>query len=416
MTDTERALRRASWCCATGVVWMMALCHCAGVREPGRERIARARAGKGDITIAAAWPWELRKEIRYGEGLQMAMEEVNAEGGVAGRRLRLVRYDDKESIDEGRLVAQRIAQDPDVVAVIGHLQSYITVQAARVYDQAGLVLMAPTATAPDLTEQGFTRVFRATFTDETVGSQLADLAAARRLGSVGILYIRNTYGRNVANAFEMRAAQLGIRIAIRDSYDPSEQADARSFERILRVWKNQEIDVIMLAGEVPSAAIFVSQARAQGIEVPILGGDAMSSPGLMAVAGRAAEGMIVASFFHPDEPRQETARFVAAFQRRYGVAADAGSALGYDCVRVIARAMKQAGSVAPDDVAVALRTLAVNEGVTGTFRFDSHGEMVAKPIVMSIVRDGRFNYLAPVSSRPVRTSSEPSTGFAPPRS
>src|SRR5205814_3085161 len=128
---------------------------CRGGRDPAEQRVLRARNGQGDLVIAAAWPWERRKEIRYGEGLQMAVDEVNAAGGILGRRLRVARYDDDESIDKGRLVAQQIATAPEVVAVIGHLQSYITVQAANVYDQAGPVLIAPTATEPQRTDRGY---------------------------------------------------------------------------------------------------------------------------------------------------------------------------------------------------------------------------------------------------------------------
>ena len=373
---------------------LLVLAACTGTKNPGEERLLRARRGRGDVAIAAAWPWELRKEIRYGEGLQLAIDELNASGGIAGRRLRLVKYDDKESIDEGRVVAQRSADDPDVVAVVGHLQSYVTLQAAHIYDQAGLVLVAPTSTAPELTEQGFKRVFRATFTDESLGHQLADFAAARGFRRLAIYYIRNTYGRNVANAFEMRAVQDGISVAARESYDPSERANARTFEQVLLQWKTAELDAIFVAGEVPSAAIFVAQARAAGIGVPMLGGDAMSSPGLLTVAGPAAEGMTVASFFHGDEPRPEVTRFVATFEKRYGVPPDAGSALGYDCVQLVAAAMRAAGSVVPEEFAKTLHTLRDFPGVTGSFTFDEHGEAVGKPIVMSVVRRGEFAYLS----------------------
>ncbi|MBC7976543.1 MAG: ABC transporter substrate-binding protein, partial [Myxococcales bacterium] len=283
-----------------GLLCVVLLVIACGKREPREERVHRAREGSGDLVIAAAWPWELRKEIRYGEGLQMAVDEVNASGGIRGRRLRLARYDDRESIDRGRVVAQQIADDPDVVAVIGHLQSYITVQTAGVYNQAGLVLVAPTATDPKLTQLGYPRVFRATFTDNAVGRQLAELVASQQRKKVAVYYIRNDYGRNLANAFEERARQLGVAVQTRNSYDPSEQASERTFDQVLTEWKSMDLDAILLAGEVPSAAIFVTQARRKGIDIPIIGGDAMSSPALMAVAGAAAEGTTVAAYFNPD--------------------------------------------------------------------------------------------------------------------
>jgi branched-chain amino acid transport system substrate-binding protein len=361
-------------------------------RAPAEERVRRAREGDGDIVIAAAWPWELRKEMLYGEGMQMALDELNAEGGIGGRRLRVARYDDGESIDRGRIVAQQIADDPDVVAIIGHLQSYITVEAASVYDQAGLVLLAPTATDPELTRLGYRRVFRVAFTDDAMGRRLAEQVAAQQQRRVALYYIRNDYGRNVANAFEARARELGIAVQVRNSYDPSEQVTERTFDQVLSEWKPMELDTIVLAGEVPSAAIFVAQARRKGIQVPILGGDAMSSPALMAVAGRAAEGMIVATYFHADEPRPEVARFSAAFRARHGQPPDAGAALGYDSARLLGDAMRTAGSIVPDDVARALRDRGGRRGVTGSFSFDDAGDG-DPPIVLTVVRNGRFEYL-----------------------
>lgn len=374
-----------------GLVCLVLLFAC-GKRDPKEERVHRARDGHGDLVIAAAWPWELRKEIRYGEGLQMAMDEVNAAGGIGGRHLRLARFDDRESIDRGRIVAQQIADDPDVVAVIGHLQSYITVQTAGVYNQAGLVLVAPTATDPKLTQLGYTRVFRATFTDNSVGRQLAELVAAQQRKKVAVYYIRNDYGRNLANAFEERARQLGVAVQARNSYDPSEQASERTFDQVLTEWKPMDLDAILLAGEVPSAAIFVAQARRKGIDVPIYGGDAMSSPALMAVAGPAADGITVASYFNSDESRPEVVQFNAAFTAKFGVPPDAGSALGYDCVQLLAAAMKKAGTAVPEDVAHALHALKDWHGVTGTFSFDDEGD-AAKPVLFSVVRGGHFAYL-----------------------
>ncbi len=384
----RRAAAKAALCAA------LAAAGC-GSKDPAVQRVERARGGKGDILVAAAWPWELRKEIRYGEGLQLAADEWNAAGGLGGRQVRVVKFDDQESIDQGRIVAQEIAGNPEIVAVIGHLQSYITVQAANVYDQAGLVLVAPTATDPDLTGRSYTRVFRATFNDKSVGRQLADFAARRGLRRVAIYYIRNTYGRNVANAFEARAAQVSVGVVARSSYDPSEQASERTFDGIIEELKNTDMDGIILPGEVPSAAIFIARARARGIGVPIVGGDAMSSPGLMAVAGAASEGVMVAAFFHPQEPRPEIATFEAAFKKKFGVPPDAGSALGYDCMRLITRAMSEAKSAVPDDIARTLHALRDWRGVTGSFTFDEHGDIPGKPIVMSLVKNGGFEYMGP---------------------
>jgi branched-chain amino acid transport system substrate-binding protein len=361
--------------------------------SPAAERVARAERGDGDIMIGVAWPWEARREVRYAEGLEMAVDEINGAGGVRGRHIVLRREDDRESVDEGELVAQRLANDPDVVAVIGHLQSYVSVPASAIYDLSGLLMIAPTATDPELTAHGYPRVFRATFTDMEVGRQMAEYAARRGYEEIGIFYIRSDYGRNLANAFEERANDLGLTIPVRQSYEPNDDAGGVAFGSAMRRWSDSGLDAIFLAGEVPSAARAVLAAREEGLTIPILGGDAMSSPELISVAGNAAEGTVVATAFHPDEPRSEVRRFTAAFEARYGVAPDAGSALGYDVVHLLAEAIERAGSTIPDSVASELHALRDWRGVTGSFTFDSAGNLVRASIAKMVVRDGKFAYL-----------------------
>jgi branched-chain amino acid transport system substrate-binding protein len=384
---------------AAGVTLILAAAGCGSLRTPAEDRAARAARARGDVVIAAVWPWELRKDLRYSDGLDLAVDEVNHSGGVNGRRLRLTRADDHESVDEGRLAAQRLAGDPDIVAVIGHLQSYITVPAAAVYDLSGIVLVSPTATDSELTSHGYRRVFRTTFTGPSIGRQIAQFAGQRRLRRVAILYIRNTYGRELANAFEERANEIGLTIVARSSYDPNDQVTDRTFEPIVREWKDLPMDAIFVAGEVPSAGYFIAKARAAGLTVPMLGGDAMSAPSLMRVSGAAAEGTIVASFFHPDEPRAEVHRFTQQFAGRYGVTPDAASAVAYDAVRLLAYAMRQARSSVPDDVAAALHAVHDWPAVTGNVTFDNHGDLVGKHLVTLVVRHGRFEYLADAPSQ-----------------
>ncbi|HEU4586885.1 MAG TPA: ABC transporter substrate-binding protein [Gemmatimonadaceae bacterium] len=366
---------------------------CGPAGSPAARRAASAERGAGPIVVGVAWPWASRKEVRYAEGLDMAVDEINAAGGVLGRRIALRKEDDHESVDEGEMVAQRLANDPDVVAVIGHLQSYVSVPASAIYDLSGLLMIAPTATDPELTARGYSRVFRATFTDTEVGRQMAEYAARQGYERIGIYYIRTDYGRNLANAFEERANDLGLTIPVRQSYEPGDAEASESFRPVLRGWVELGLDAVFLAGEVPSAARAIVAAREEGLSVPIIGGDAMSSGELISVAGEAAEGTVVATAFHADEPRAEVQRFTAAFEQRYGVAPDAGSALGYDVIRLLTDAMKRAGTALPDSVARALHSLRDWRGVTGSFTFDSTGNLVGRPIAKMAVRNGAFEYL-----------------------
>lgn len=356
------------------------------------QRLAHASAGSGDIVIGAAWPWAAAdgEEILYRKGLEMGVEEINARGGVRGRRLRLLYEDDNQSVNEGLMIAQRLSANPEVVAVIGHLQSYVSVPTSSIYENGGVVMVAPFSTDPQLTARGFQHVFRMTFTDEETGRQMAEHAAREGYRRVAIYYVRSAYGRGLANAFEEHAGEVGISIAARASYEPVARFDARTFEPTLRQWTQLDVDAVFLAGEIPVAGHLIAEMRRMGLDQPILGGDAMSFPALITAAGPAAEGTVVAAAFHADEPREEVARFARAFRERHGAEPDPAAAMGYDVVYTLARAMEHSGSPAPDALARGLRGLAPWEGVTGRIAFDEQGDLVGRKVVRLIVRDGTF--------------------------
>lgn len=386
--DIERRPARASRTLA--LLAALAVLGCQASVED-RDSIAE---NSEDIVVGVAWPWEARSEMQFGDGLDMALQEINSTGGIRGRPLRLLRVDDQESVNEGRLVAQRLVDNPEVMAVIGHLQSHVTVPAAAIYDAGGLLLLSPASTSAELTSQSFSRVFRATFTNQAVGRQMADYTIQQGYRNVAIYYVRSIYGRALANAFEERlASSSAVSMVARDSYDPNQEIGAGTVRPILERWRNLDVDAVFLAGTVPSAGRIVAELRNAGFEAPIIGGDSLSSPGFIQLGGDATEGAVVACFFHPNAVRPEAVRFVEAFKAHYGSEPDAAAALAYDALSVLAEAMRNAPTPKPDDVAVALRTLESWRGVTGDFAFDDEGNLVGRRAMKAVVHDGRFEFL-----------------------
>lgn len=378
----------------------MLLAACGGGDDPAAQRTKRA-AGTGEIVVGAAWSWADRgDDILYGKGLDLAVEELNAAGGVLGRPLRLLRVDDEESVDQGRIIAQELGRNPDVVAVIGHLHSYVTVAAAPIYDLSGLLLVSPTVTTPELTQLGYGRVFRTVFNDTEVGRQMAQYALDRGYRRMVIYYARNEYGRELANAFEEQAASRGAQIVNRESYDPNLDANPVAAEQTVSTWSSYEFDAVFIAGQDAQAALLVSELRKRGIDVPVLGSDALATPVFIQRGGAAVEGTVLPAAFHPDAPDPEARAFRQAFERRYGMKPDAGAALAYDAMRVLAQAMREAKTTEPDAVAAAMHRLTDFRGVTGAFRFDETGNLVGMPIRKVVVRNGDFAFLdeAPVAS------------------
>jgi len=389
-------------CAASLGVYVLSACS---DRSTAAERIERAAHGTTPIVVAAAWPWTAHAEAHYGDGIDLAIQQVNASGGVAGRPLRIVRHDDEESVNTGRILAERLAADPDIVAVIGHLQSYVSVAAAATYGRAGLVMIAPTATDPALTEQGSDRIFRATFSEQQLGSHMANAAHARGYRRLAIVYVRNRYGRGLANAFEETTARRGGAVVGRHSYEPADGSSSSAFAPIVADLRQTDCDALFIAGEVPSAAGLLIELRRAGVTQPIFGGEAMSSPALFA-AGPAAEGVILATSFHPDDPRPEVQAFVRDFRASYGILPDVGAAWGYDAARLLGAAMQLARSAVPDSVASTLRRMPAWPGVTGAFRFTSRGELVDRPLTLVEVRRGQFAFVPQPISAPALAKAE----------
>lgn len=374
------------------MVVVAAIGSCGGPDDIIAERERRARAPGEMVTIAAAWPWSVRYDGLYWEGLQLAVDEINQAGGVLGRTVKIRKEDDKESVDEGRLVAQRLGDDPDVVAVIGHLNSHVSIPASSIYEASGLLMITPGSTSPELTRSGHELIFRSVNSDEDIARSMAQYALNSGYRRVVIGYVRNAYGLGLANAFEEFALTVGLVIVDRQSYDPVASSNPSAYKRLVDQWNDLDFDALFLAGMAPQAGYLVKQVRSTGIKVPIFGGDALDTPELLDAAGPAAEGLVVASVFHPDDPRPAVSRFVESFRIKYGRAPDSWAARGYEAMRLLTGAMESAGSTVPIDVARQLRSSDPSFSLSGPVSFNRHGDVQGRAVITAVVREGRFSF------------------------
>ncbi len=371
---------------------LFAACQPLSIAEEREQRALNATASD-PIIVGIAFPLSDPAFIKFTWGVNMAVEELNSAGGVLGRQIELIRQDDGRDITQGRLVAQRLADNPDVVAVIGHYNSFISLPASATYQFSGLLMLSPGSTNPALTRQGFDLVFRNVPTDTEVGRQMARYALSAGYRRMVILYANDSYGRGLGNVFELEAQNLSITIVDRRSFVGGQS----SFAEIVSALKRQDFDAVFFAGLAAEAHTFLHEAHEAGINVPLMGGDGLDSPELFGIDPEIADGTIVASFFHPALPSAQAfnERFAADFQ---GQLPDTWAAQGYDAVHLLAYAMEQAGSTAPHAVAAALHTIDAWEGVTGTHTFDANGDVVGKPVVLMIARNGVFEFLQVVGA------------------
>ena len=366
---------------------------CSGSDNPAENRAEKALKAKGDILIGAAAPWSEKSDLMW-EGISMAADEINRNGGLLnGRKIRVVQGDDKGDLTTGQLVAQSFADNENIVAVIGHSRSYISIPASIMYQYYGIVMISPLSTSVKLTAQGYPKIFRNIPSDRIFGEKIAEFCRNHGFNNILIYNIDDDYGRGIGNAFEISALANGLTILDRSSYD--ELSSARDFREDIRFWKdNYRFDAIFLAGFVPQVAEFIVEARKMGVNVPIIGSDALDQPLLLSIAGKAAEDVYAGSVFHPDVDYPAMKTFLKSFRKSFGKDPDIAATQGYEAMMALAEGIRSAGTTVPADIAKAMHSLKSFKGLTGEFAFDENGDVSGKPLIMKVVKDGGFRLLA----------------------
>lgn len=362
----------------------LSACDEAPIAQQRAERTARTQ---DDITVAVAYPLKSSKSTLV-NGIQLAADEINAGGGaVSGRKIKLLLRDDAGSLSKGRQVAQEIANDIGVAAVIGHLNTYITAPASLIYERAGLLMITPGASGQKITEQGAQLVFRNLASNREQARQIGDYAASQGYKRVAIYYIKNDYGVDLANCFEQRARELGITVVDRRSYYMSGAEHHNTLENWASFLK---LDAIFLVGSLPESGEIMREMRAAGLNVPVFGGAGLDSPDLIRLGGDSVKGVVVFSLFNLADPRPDVQSFRQRYEAKYGRVPDATAAQGYDTLKLLVHAMNTAHSAVPVNVAAALRAVKGWNGVTGVHTFDAKGDLVEKPLAKVVVSGDKF--------------------------
>lgn len=327
------------------------------------------------IVFGTAGKWDTGYGAMSRRGTELAIAELNAAGGIKGRRIELRALDDQASGAVAAAVADSLVNDPRVSVVIGHLASGAMVAAAPVYDAGGLPAVATTATSADLT--GVSRwVFRVVPSDSASAISLARFAETLGRSRAAILYENDSYGRGLADAF--RRAYKGKIVTVIPM-----AVDQTQFEPYLAYVKSQQADLVFVAGTESTGLPLIAQFRAGKFEGDLLGADGWAP----VIAEPTADGVYVGVPFAARDRRAAAQSFVKAFSTRYGMEPDNNAALAYDAVMLAARAIGEVGS----DRAKIRDWLAAGnsmEGATGTIRLGANGDPENKGIRITRITRG----------------------------
>ena len=319
----------------------------------------------------------------FRNGAALAVDEWNSKGGILGKKIRLIVSDDQRDPKQAVAVANKMVNE-GVIGVIGHLNSSCSIPASDIYHRAGIPMITPGSTNPQLTEKGYKNVFRVCGRDDQQGKVGADyVSQILKLKRVAVLHDKTTYGQGLADEFK-RFLGEGVDVVY---YSGIVQGD-KDFKMILTAVGNKNPQLIFFGGIYPEAGLLVKQARELGLNAPFMSGDGTIDAKFIEIAGpQAAEGTLLT--FSPDPNNMPTAKgFLERYRSEFGEIGPY-SIYAYDATNILLTAIKEAQSTQGDLIAGKLRAMEFDTAL-GRISFDAKGDVTVAPYVIWITRDGKF--------------------------
>jgi len=348
--------------------------------------LAPATVAAADITIAFAGPItggaaSFGDQMRF--GAELAVKALNDAGGVLGQPVKLVLGDDACDPKQG-VTAARDLVARNVAFVAGHFCSGASIAAAPIYAEAGVVMISPASTQPSLTEQGLSNVFRVCGRDDQQGT----VAAAHILKTypgkkIALIHDKRSYARGLVDSVAKALKQAGVTPTLVDSIN---QGD-KDYSSLVSKLNNSGIDVVYLPVYQTEAALIVRQAAEHGYHPVFMGGDALLAEEFPAIAGKAADGVLMT--FTPDPTRLPAAAPLVEEYRKAGRNPEGWALYTYAAIQTWAQAAKTAGTASGPKVEAALRQ-GTFDTVIGSVAFDAHGDVKAPQYVIYRWQDGRY--------------------------
>jgi branched-chain amino acid transport system substrate-binding protein len=333
------------------------------------------------------------RDASFGEasirGATLAIERLNASGGILGRPAELVVEDNRSLDGESATAVQKLIFRDHVVALVGECSSARTLEAAPISQAAGIPMITPAATNAGVTAVG-DAVFRMCFVDSFQGEVIATFAR-RRLGlhrAALLIDPSAPYSVGLADYFTRTFKDLGGEIVATQRYGGTDT----DFRAQLTAIRAADPDALFLPGYYVAAGLVARQAKELGVKATLLGGDAFEAPQLLEIGGAALNGTYYSTHFAAENPDPHAAHFVAEFARRYGTIPNALSALTYDAVRLVADAASRAGTTERGALRHALAATRAFPGASGRTTFDAHRNAIKDAVIVE-VRGGRLEFV-----------------------
>jgi branched-chain amino acid transport system substrate-binding protein len=345
--------------------------------------------GGSTVYLASAGP-EDRIEGEFKNGITMAVEEITENDYLEGTAVEVEYFDDKRDLTTGIRIAQKLAGEKGkYTAVIGHWNASINIPAATIYNDAGLLAITPMVSSPELTIPAKEYIFRAVPTDADEAKKIAQYASDKGFENIAIVYADSDYGIGLCDEFERACGELGIQII--DSH--TNFINQAEFDRQYKKWKALEIDAVFISDSLPAAVDLIDLIREKDAALPILSAGGFSFDDVIALAGENSNHVTFVSLYYPEQDLESLKDFNARYKDKFGQEpASFLASKGYECVWLIANAVKETGSTSSKDIAEYLHNMEAWKGVHNTYQYRENGDPEGMELFIVEVINGTYVY------------------------
>ncbi len=381
---------RKNWLIISVAALSLVILGCPPKSETGGTGSNSAAGGTGDILIGEFGSLT-GPQATFGQsthnGIMMAADEVNAAGGINGRKVKILTEDDQSKQEEAANAVTKLISQNNVTAILGEVASSASIAAAPICQSNKVPMITPSSTNEEVTKKG-DYIFRVCFIDNYQGPVMAkfglnDLHSKR---PAILTDVKNDYSTGLTSVIEATAKSAGIKVVGKQSYSNGD-ADFRSQ---LTALKSVNPDVIFIPGYYTDVGQIASQSKDLGMNVPFVGGDGWESPKLLEIGGKALNGSFYANHYFFGDPDPTVRNFVQKYKDRYGATPDALAALGYDAMKVLADAMKRAAKLDGPSIRDAIGATKDFAGVTGKITMGPDRNPVGKKIVIEEIKNDQL--------------------------
>ncbi len=326
------------------------------------------------------------------KAIRLAADELNAAGGVLGRKVEIVTLDDRGDATEAANAVTRLIDVEKASAILGEVASSLSLAGGRIAQRKKVPMISPSSTNTKVTEVG-DYIFRVCFIDPFQGKVMAKFARENlKLDKVAILKdVKNDYSTGLADAFKATFEELGGKVVEEQSYG---QGDT-DFSAQITAIKNSEAQGIFVPGYYSEVATIAKTAQRLEVKLPMLGGDGWDSPDLFKIGGDAMNGHYYSNHFAPDVASETAKKFIGDFEKKYGAKPTGLGALGYDAAQVLFDALKRAGTTDAAKLRDAIAATKDHQGVTGKISLNAERNAIKSAVVLKTA-DGAAKYEATI--------------------